>query len=70
MTPFLAVHGRHPPSLRDYIQLTVDTDSVHHKLLDRQAILTLLGRNLRVAQLKMKSTADKHRKDTRFSPND
>lgn len=46
MTPFKAVYGRDPPTIRDYISTAALTEDVALFLTDRQQILDQLQINL------------------------
>ncbi|CAM8968817.1 unnamed protein product [Rhodiola kirilowii] len=70
MTPFEAVYGRRPPSLRDYIPGSAAIATVDDTLAKRQQILTDLKANLARAQSRMKNQADQHRKDREFAEGD
>lgn len=67
MTPFRILYGRDPSLLVQYGSGLSLVASMDHQLEERVAMLDLLKQNLLRAQQKMKSAADKKRKDEQFS---
>lgn len=61
MTPFQALYGRRPPSVRDYIPRSVTLPAVEASLQTRQDMLTTLRNNLKRARQHMMDQANKHR---------
>lgn len=66
MTPFKVVYGREPPLLIPFEQGSTANHEVEQLPVQRDAILQELKDNLIRAQLKMKQSADKKRKDIEF----
>lgn len=70
MTPFEALYGRAPPSMKDYITGSTDVASLDEALSRRRAILQLVRHNLTQAQIRMRSQANNHRQDRTFKEGD
>nr|KYP36855.1 Retrotransposable element Tf2 [Cajanus cajan] len=70
MTPFLAVYGRYPPKILEYVPLETDPVTVKEQLLSRDDILQKLKFNLQRAQQIQKQYADKKRFDVDFQIGD
>ncbi|KAK8947224.1 hypothetical protein KSP39_PZI006735 [Platanthera zijinensis] len=70
ITPFEAIYGRSPPTLRSYEPGSTALPAVDRALRDRDQTLALLQDNLRVAQDRMKLQADKHRTERTFQVGD
>uniref|UniRef100_A0A2N9H8H7 RNA-directed DNA polymerase n=1 Tax=Fagus sylvatica TaxID=28930 RepID=A0A2N9H8H7_FAGSY len=66
LTPFEAVYGRPPPSVHRYEYGSTAVAQVDNSLRERDNILQLLKENLVVAQNRMKTNADKHRREQEF----
>ncbi|MCI29774.1 hypothetical protein A2U01_0050983, partial [Trifolium medium] len=66
MTPFEALYGRTPPSLRSYITNDTPVASLDEMLTHKQQVLLILKDNLSKAQLRMRSLANAHRQDRKF----
>ncbi|GMI84821.1 hypothetical protein HRI_002151400 [Hibiscus trionum] len=63
MTPFRALYGRDPPTILSYVEGSSRHDQLASALLDRDAVLKELKRNLENAQNRMKTQADRHRRE-------
>ena len=70
MSPFKAVYGRPPPSLKQVLPREVRVLTVEEKLRLCDKMLQLLKRNLTLAQQRMKAIADKHRREMQFQTGD
>ncbi|MCI20881.1 hypothetical protein A2U01_0042044, partial [Trifolium medium] len=70
MTPFEALYGRAPPSIRSYAASATQVASLDEMLIHRQQVLLLLKSNLAKAQMRMRSLADAHRQDRQFAVGD
>jgi hypothetical protein len=70
MMPFEVVYGVPPPSLLTYVPGTSNVQAVDEHLCDRDCLLRELRRNLLIAQNRMKSQADQHRRDVSFDVGD
>jgi hypothetical protein len=70
MTPFEAVYGRAPPSLKDYLTGTSPIATLDDFLSTRTHLIDQLKSHLHKAQLRMKNLADKHRTDVEFKEGD
>uniref|UniRef100_A0A2N9HQL5 Reverse transcriptase n=1 Tax=Fagus sylvatica TaxID=28930 RepID=A0A2N9HQL5_FAGSY len=70
LTPFEVVYGRPPPVLHRYELGTTAVAEVESTLRDRDTILQTLKDNLVVAQNRMKTNADKHRREQNFDVDD
>ncbi|KAA8539377.1 hypothetical protein F0562_026069 [Nyssa sinensis] len=70
ITPFEAVYGKPPPSLLTYVPGTARVQAVDEYLQDRDQILRELRHNLQLAQERMKSQANQHRREVSFNIGD
>jgi hypothetical protein len=70
MTPFEALYGRAPPSIRSYTDSATNVASLDDLLRHRQQVMTILKANLGKAQSRMRSLADAHRQDRQFKVDD
>lgn len=70
MTPFEILYGRPPPNLTRYLRGSVTDVSLEDQFLERDVVLTLLKTNLTKAQSRMKTVADKHRRDVQYALDD
>lgn len=70
ISPFEAVYGIPPPTLLSYVPGTTHIHAVDKTLRDRDSILKDLRRNLVVAQNRMKTQADHHRREVVFTVGD
>lgn len=68
MTPFQAVYGRAPPTIKDYTPGTSNVASLDDMLSARTLLLTTLKDNIAKAQSRMKKAADAHRREKSFEP--
>jgi len=66
MTPFEALYGRTPPTVRSYMAGSTTVASLDDLLIDRKQILARAKENLCKAQLRMRSLANAHRLDRTF----
>ncbi|MCH79856.1 Ty3/gypsy retrotransposon protein, partial [Trifolium medium] len=66
LSPFQVMFGKPPPSIPAYITGTSSIDACDAVLASREEILTLLRKKLAKAQLQMKASADKRRRDVDF----
>ena len=60
MTPFAAVYGRIPPTLKQFLPGEIKFPAVEEELMLHDEILGQLKSNLACAQHRMKISADKH----------
>ncbi|CAM8882492.1 unnamed protein product [Rhodiola kirilowii] len=70
ITPFEAVYGKPPPSIKNYIAGQASVATVDHLLAMRTKLLYDLKANLQRAQNRMRQQANKHRKDMEFAVDD
>ena len=70
MTPFKAVYGRDPPKLIPYDSQPSPIASVDQLLAQRDEILCIIKLNMESAQVRMKTQADKHRRDIQLEVGD
>ncbi|KAM3250018.1 hypothetical protein P3L10_011788 [Capsicum annuum] len=70
LTPFEVVYGRPPPTVTRYIRDDTSNPDVIESLCRRDETLSLLKSNLQAAEERMKSNADKGRKDVSFEIGD
>ncbi|KAH9651124.1 hypothetical protein KPL70_026631 [Citrus sinensis] len=70
ISPFEAVYGIPPPMLLSYVPGTTHIHAVDERLRDRDSILKDLRRNFVVAQNRMKTQADHHRREVVFTVGD
>ncbi|GJY89118.1 hypothetical protein Tco_0503746 [Tanacetum coccineum] len=70
MTPFEAIYGRSPPSLKDYLTGTSPVATLDDLLSTRTHLLDQLKSKLLKAQLRIKNLVDKHRTDVEFKEGD
>lgn len=66
MTPFEAVYGHSPPSIRSYITGSTVVASLDETLARRHQMLRLIKENLTLAQMRMRNQANAHRQDRSF----
>ena len=69
-TPFRAVYGKEPPSLRSGTPITLPNSEVDTLLQDRDIMITVLRKQLLRAQQRMNTAADHHRRDLSFEVGD
>lgn len=65
-SPFQIIYGKPPPSILAYISGSSSVEACDSSLSSRDAMLALLKKNLLKAQARMKSYADKHRRQVLF----
>ncbi|KAH9670344.1 hypothetical protein KPL70_016945 [Citrus sinensis] len=65
-SPFQVVYGRPPPPLVGYSSEDTSIDSLNSALLDREALLATVKLNLQRAQERMRTQANRHRRDKEF----
>lgn len=70
MTPFEAVYGRPPPKIVQVVQGEVRDEAVQKDLLERDEVLRQLKAHLLRAQDRMRTQANKHRKERHFDVGD
>nr|XP_028945303.1 uncharacterized protein LOC114819816 [Malus domestica] len=70
MSPYQAVYGIEPPSIRMYMPGSTAVHSVDAALQDRDMLLRLLRTNLQMAQNKMRQVYDQKRTEREFSVGD
>ncbi|GJZ19340.1 ty3-gypsy retrotransposon protein [Tanacetum coccineum] len=70
MTPFEAIYGRSPPSLKDYLTGTSPVATLDDLLSTCTHLLDQLKSKLLKAQLRMKNLADMHRTAVEFKEDD
>ncbi|KAA8536816.1 hypothetical protein F0562_029294 [Nyssa sinensis] len=70
ITPFEAVYGKPSPSLLTYVPGTTRVQAVDEYLQDRDKILRELRCNLQLAQERMKTEANQHRREVSFNIGD
>ncbi|XP_019450597.1 PREDICTED: uncharacterized protein LOC109352871 [Lupinus angustifolius] len=66
VTPFEALYGRPPPTLRDYLPGSTNDTPIRDILQSRTEMLVTLKQHLLHAQQRMKAQADSGRKDVTF----
>ncbi|VFQ94564.1 unnamed protein product [Cuscuta campestris] len=66
VTPFEALYGRPPPSFLPYLQGESKVQEVNNFLQERDALLRRLRENLKEAQRRMTTAANKHQTDLQF----
>lgn len=66
MSPFEALFGRSPPSVRDYVFGQTTIIDLNNSLQNRQQVLSRLKENLKRSKLKMEQQANQKRKDQTF----
>ena len=65
-TPFRIVYGRDPPTLLKYGTPPSPIAAIDQQLMDRDAMLDTMKTHLRQAQMRMKTMADRHRRELEF----
>ncbi|KAM2879226.1 hypothetical protein FF1_014748 [Malus domestica] len=70
MSPYQAVYGIEPPSIRMYIPGSIAVHSIDAALQDRDMLLRLLRTKLQMAQNRMRQVYDQKRTDREFSISD
>lgn len=70
MTPFEVVYGRPPPTVVRYLKDGKSNSAVATSLCQRDETLAVLKDNLLQAQVRMKATADKSRREVSFAIGD
>lgn len=70
ISPFEALYGLPPPTMLSYVPGTTKVQAVDEYLRNREAILKELRRNLRNAQDRMKSKANRQRREVDFEVGD
>ena len=70
VSPFEAVYGVPPPPMTSYVPGTTKIQVVDNLLHQREEILRDLRRNLLDAQVRMKASADLHRRELTFEVGD
>lgn len=70
MSPFEALYGRSPPTIRSYVTGSTTVAALDESLICRRHMLHLLRENLALAQMRMKSHADARRQDRSFEVGD
>ncbi|GJV32947.1 ty3-gypsy retrotransposon protein [Tanacetum coccineum] len=70
MTPFEAVYGRPPPSLKDYVAGTSKLDAVDDLLHNRTELISQLQANIQRAQLRMRNQTNARRSDVHSQVDD
>ncbi|KAL4271478.1 hypothetical protein GQ457_13G013980 [Hibiscus cannabinus] len=63
MTPFRALYGRDPPTVLTYVEGSSNNSQVDRALQERDELLRVLKRNLVQAQNRMKTQADRRRRE-------
>lgn len=66
MTPFQALYGFVPPAISAYVPGTTAVENVDQQLQSRDELLSVLKRNLHVAQARMKGYYDKKHTERSF----
>ncbi|CAJ2641615.1 unnamed protein product [Trifolium pratense] len=69
-TPFEVVYGRSPPVITNYLPGEVKVEAVQRDLADRDECLRQLKHHLSRASDRMKTQADRHRKERSFEVGD
>ncbi|KAD6119863.1 hypothetical protein E3N88_11134 [Mikania micrantha] len=69
-TPFSVVYGREPPSLLPYVTGETKNAELEKQLVDRDDMIKLLRQNLQKAQDRMRSQANKKRRELTFQVGD
>lgn len=70
MSPFQAVYGRVPPPLMFYGDDPMSNSTLDQQLRERDMIIGILKEHLRLAQEKMKKSAEKKRREVEFQLGD
>ena len=70
MTPFEAIYGRPPPTLKQFMPGEIKVPAVEDALGERDVIMRQRKCNLDHAQHRMKATVDKHRRELHFQVGD
>ena len=70
MTPFKALFGRPPPIIPAYTQGSTSIQALDEALVERDALLRTLKKNLRQAQHRMTQKANAHRHDLQLEVRD
>ncbi|RVW71121.1 Transposon Tf2-12 polyprotein [Vitis vinifera] len=70
MTPFQALFGRPPPIIPAYTQGSTSIQALDEALVERDALLRTLKKNLRQAQHRMTQKANAHRRDLQLEVGD
>ncbi|WVY99872.1 hypothetical protein V8G54_025942 [Vigna mungo] len=69
-TPFQVTYGKSPPSIPFYLTGSSSVETVDTWLTNRQTLMTMLRKKLEKAQLAMKTSADRHRRDVVYQMGD
>ena len=70
MTPFMALYGYHPPSIKSSLRENSKVQAVEDHIEHQQEVLQLLKDNLNLAQNRMKQEANQHRSKRSFDVGD
>ncbi|KHN08067.1 Retrotransposable element Tf2 155 kDa protein type 2, partial [Glycine soja] len=70
MTPFEITFGQKPPTYPHYIAGTSTVEAVDAILSQREEVFAMLRRKLLKARSRMKTNADRHRRDQEFQVGD
>ncbi|CAH9076384.1 unnamed protein product [Cuscuta epithymum] len=70
ISPFEVVYGRPPPTIRQYLPGEGEVAAVADVLGSRDVMLKRLKENLQIAQQRMATQANKHRRDVTFQVGD
>jgi hypothetical protein len=66
MSPFLALYGYHPPSIKSPLKGNTKVQEVEENIGNQKEVLKLLKDNLVMAQNRMKQKVDQHRREREF----
>jgi hypothetical protein len=69
-SPFEALYGRTPPTIRSYLQGSTLVATLDEKLTAQHQNLDIIKTNLQLAQLRMRNQANSHRRDHEFKEGD
>lgn len=67
MTPFKAVYGRDPPPLLKYENGSTSNAELEEKLIERDAMISVLRGHIHKAQQMMKQRVDSHRREVELA---
>ncbi|XP_058766610.1 uncharacterized protein LOC131640216 [Vicia villosa] len=70
MSPFMALYGRPPPAIPDYIKDSASIESLDSSLQQRKEILDQLRLNLQRSRKQMETQANKSRRELTFNVGD
>ena len=66
MSPFLELHGYHPPSITSPLKMNTKVQAVENHIGNQQEVIKLLKDNLVMTQNRMKQQAYQHHSEREF----